>query len=46
MTVVAVFTVFLAAGAWIGVRYSEAATRIERDLTTYLLSIPRDEWKQ
>ena len=45
MTALAVFTIALALGAWIGVRRSEAKHRVNRDLTTYLLTIPNSEWK-
>ena len=45
MIAVAVFAVSLAVGAWIGIRHSEAKHRSDRDITTYLLTIPSDEWK-
>ena len=46
MTTLAVFAVSLSLGGWLGVRYSEAKHRINRDLTSYLLTIPNSEWKQ
>ena len=45
MTVVAIIAVALAVGAWAGIRWSEA-TRLETDISTYIASIPADEWRQ
>lgn len=45
MTTLAITAVALAAGTWFGIRWSEETRRID-DLTTYLVSIPADEWKQ
>lgn len=47
MTTAAVFAVAVAFGAWVGIRSERAISeRGSADLTTYLLSIPADEWKQ
>ena len=43
MTLVAVTAVGLVAGAWAWMRLTEEKARL--DLTTYLLSIPADEWQ-
>lgn len=44
MTLVAFMAVALAVGAWWGFRWAEETHRLN-DLTTYLLSIPADEWE-
>lgn len=44
MTLIAVIAVSLAIGAWIGFRCAEANREIT-DITTYLASIPADEWR-
>lgn len=46
MTALAVLAVTVTIGAWLGIRATEAKQRLERDLTTYLLSIPAEEWEQ
>lgn len=46
MTILAVLAVTVTIGAWLGIRAAEARQHIERDLTTYLLSIPAEEWEQ
>ena len=45
MTALAILAVTVTIGAWLGIRAAEAKHRIERDLTTYLLSIPAEEWE-
>jgi hypothetical protein len=45
MTTLAVFAVSMSLVGWLGVRRSEAKHRVDRDLTTYLLTIPNSEWK-
>jgi len=45
MTIVASIAVTIAAGAWLAIRVADASQRVDIDLTTYLLSIPADEWK-
>lgn len=44
MTVLAVAAATLALGTWLGIRWAEESRRLN-DLTTYLLSIPADEWE-
>lgn len=45
MTAVAALASTLALGTWLGIRWAEQSRRLEHDLTTYLLSIPADEWE-
>lgn len=45
-TTIAVIAVVIVIGAWVGIRIADAKQVIERDLTTYLLSIPADEWQE
>lgn len=45
MTALAIFTVALAIGTWLGIRWAEAGAQLRAiDLATYLLSIPPTEW--
>jgi hypothetical protein len=46
MTFLAMSAILLSLIGWLGVRRSEAKHRVDRDLTTYLLTIPNSEWKQ
>ena len=45
MTILATVAASLAIGTWLAIRIADASQRIDRDLATYLLSIPADEWK-
>lgn len=40
----AILAVALAVGGWLAIRY-ERTSHHSADLTTYLLTIPADEWK-
>lgn len=42
MTILAILAATLTLGTWFGIRWAEESRRL--DLTTYLLSIPADEW--
>jgi hypothetical protein len=46
MTFLAMSAISLSLIGWLGVRRSEAKHRVDRDITTYLLTIPNSEWKQ
>lgn len=46
MTFLAVIAVALAVGTWVGIRWAETSHRIQADVTTYLVSIPADEWQK
>ena len=46
MTILAIVAASLAIGTWLGIRIADASQRIDRDLATYLLSIPADEWQE
>ncbi len=45
LTIIAFMAVAIVAGTWIGIHLAEVSNRLDHDLTTYLLSIPADEWK-
>ena len=45
MTFLAIFVVFFVIGTWLAIRCAEASRRIESDITSYLLTIPADEWR-
>lgn len=46
MSIVAFTAVSLALGTWAGFRLGEAKANLDRDLRSYLMSIPDEEWRR
>ena len=46
MWVIAVLTIALALGGWLGIRYERTSHQVDTDIRRFILSIPASEWDQ